>query len=93
MDNLIRPVGLFYIKVKDIKVHEKTERKSRSQVFVNSPGRFMINNKDWKLKTVLSQIRFTEWLRIWELKIRKLAASSKTSSKLLNILGIVTLKA
>jgi len=55
----------------------------------------MINNEDWKLKTgyVLSQIRFTEWLRRWELKIRKLAASSKTSSSLFNILGIVTLNA
>jgi len=55
----------------------------------------MINNEDWKLKTgyVLSQIRFKEWLRRWELKIRKLAASSKTSSKLFNILGIITLNA
>ena len=42
----------------------ETERKSRSQVLVNSPGRFMINNEDWKLKTghVLSQIRFKDWL-------------------------------
>ena len=41
----------------------------------------------------MSRIRFTEWLRRWELKIRKLAASNKTSSKLFNILGIVTLNA
>jgi len=73
----------------------KTEHKTRSQVLVNSPGWFMINNKDWKLKrdSVLPQIRFTEWLRRWKLKIRNLAASSKTSSKLLNIVGIVTLNA
>jgi len=50
----------------------KTEHKSRSRVLDNSPGQFMINNENWKLKTgyVLSQIRFTEWLRRWELKIR-----------------------
>jgi len=45
---------------------------------------------------VLSQIRFTEWLRRWELKIRKLAASSKTSSKLFNMnwaRGLVALTA
>jgi len=29
----------------------KTEHKSRSQVLVNSTGRFMMNNEDWKLKT------------------------------------------
>jgi len=28
-----------------------TEHKSRSQVLVNSPGQFMINNKDRELKT------------------------------------------
>ena len=52
-----------------------------------------VGNEAWKLKTgyVLSQIRFKEWLQRWELKIRKLAASSNTSSKLFNILGIVTL--
>jgi len=65
----------------------KTEHKSRSQVLVNSPGWFMINSEDWKLKTgyVMSQIRFREWLRRWELKVRKLATSSRTSSKLFNI--------
>ena len=39
----------------------------------------------------MSQIRFTDWLGRWELKVRKLAASRKTSSKLFNILGIVKL--
>jgi len=55
MDNLIRPGGLFYIKVHEKtamkKGEEKTEHKSRSQILVNSPGRFMINNEDRKLKT------------------------------------------
>ena len=54
MDNLIRTGGLFYIKVYEkitaMKEGEgKTEHKSKSQVFVNSPGRFVINNEDWKL--------------------------------------------
>jgi len=68
MDNSIRPGGLFYIKVHEKTAMKKgegeTEHKSRSHVLVNSPGRFMINNEDWKLKTgyVLSQIRFKEWL-------------------------------
>ena len=55
----------------------------------------MINNEDWKLMLgyVLSQIASKEGLWRWELKIRKLAASSKTSSKSFNILGIVTLNA
>jgi len=55
MDNLIRPGGLFYIKVHEKtamqKGEGKTEQKSRSQVLVNIPGRFMINNENWKLKT------------------------------------------
>jgi len=29
----------------------KTKHKSRSQVLINSPGRFMMINEDWKLKT------------------------------------------
>jgi len=66
-----------------MKKEGKTEHKSKSQVLVNSPGRFMIVNEDWKRKTgsVLSQIRFTDWLGRCELKIRKPAASSKTSSR------------
>jgi len=56
MDNLIRPEGLLYIKVHEetaMKKREgKTEHKSRSKVLVNSPGWFMINNEDWKLKQV-----------------------------------------
>ena len=48
MDNLIKPGGRFYIKVHEKNSNEKgegkTEHKSRSQVLVNSPGRFMINN-------------------------------------------------
>jgi len=54
MDNLKRPGGRFYITVHEkraMKREGKTEHKPRSQVLVNSPGRIMINNEDWKLKT------------------------------------------
>jgi len=48
----MRPGGLFYIKVYEKTAMKKgAEHKSRSQGLVNSPGRFMINNEDWKLKT------------------------------------------
>jgi len=49
----IKPGGLIYIKVHERTAMKKgkTEHKSRSQVLVNSRGRFMINNKDWKLGT------------------------------------------
>jgi len=51
MDNLIRPGGLFYIKVHEKitamkKGEGKTEHKSKSQVLLNSPGWFMMNNED-----------------------------------------------
>jgi len=59
MDTLIRP-GV-HEENSNERGEGKTEHKSRSQVLVNIPGRFMINNEDRKQETgeVLSQIRFT----------------------------------